>query len=154
MSTPLTDRIEALTAQANATTGASDTTLTDAVGTLIAGYGGGGDIELWKTIVLEEDHIETSIGNPVYWFEFVGDNTPQRDFATSGEIWLCDFQNSGYPDTYYARFGLYYGDSGGVRFVGLRTSSSGVFSNFARSYNLFAVVGTTLKVYRIFGGLT
>lgn len=38
MSTPLTDRIEALTAQANAVTGASDTTLTDAVGTLISGY--------------------------------------------------------------------------------------------------------------------
>lgn len=38
MSTPLTDRIEALTAQANATTGASDTTLTDAVGRLIGGY--------------------------------------------------------------------------------------------------------------------
>jgi hypothetical protein len=41
MSTPLTDRITALTASANATTGASDTTLTDAVGTLIAGFGGG-----------------------------------------------------------------------------------------------------------------
>lgn len=41
MNTPLTDRITALTSQANATTGASDTTLTDAVGRLIAGYGGG-----------------------------------------------------------------------------------------------------------------
>ena len=38
MSTPLTDRIEALTSQANAVTGASDTTLTDAVGRLISGY--------------------------------------------------------------------------------------------------------------------
>ena len=42
MSTPLTNRIEALTAQANAATGASDTTLTDAVGRLIDGYGNGG----------------------------------------------------------------------------------------------------------------
>ena len=41
MSTPLTDRITGLTAQANAVTGASDTTLTDAVGALIAGFGGG-----------------------------------------------------------------------------------------------------------------
>lgn len=41
MSTPLTDRINALTSQANAVTGASDTTLADAVGTLIAGFGGG-----------------------------------------------------------------------------------------------------------------
>ena len=44
MSTPLTDRITALTAQANATTGASDTTLTDAVGRLIDGYGVGIDV--------------------------------------------------------------------------------------------------------------
>lgn len=40
--TPLTDAIEALTRYANETTGASDTTLSDAVGTLAAGYGGGG----------------------------------------------------------------------------------------------------------------
>ena len=41
MSTPLTDSINALTAYANETTGASDTTLSDAVGRLCDGYGGG-----------------------------------------------------------------------------------------------------------------
>lgn len=40
--TPLTDAINALTQYANDTTGQSDTTLSDAVGTLVAGYGGGG----------------------------------------------------------------------------------------------------------------
>ena len=38
MSTPLTDRINALTALANEKTGAEDATLTDAVGRLIDGY--------------------------------------------------------------------------------------------------------------------
>ena len=38
--TPLTDAIQALTTYANETTGASDTTLSAAVGTLVAGYGG------------------------------------------------------------------------------------------------------------------
>ena len=42
MSTPLTDSINALTAYANETTGVSDTTLSDAVGRLCEGYGGGG----------------------------------------------------------------------------------------------------------------
>lgn len=42
MSTPLTDAINALTTYANSVTGASDTTLSDAVDTLVAGYGGGG----------------------------------------------------------------------------------------------------------------
>lgn len=48
--TPLTDAINALTRYANETTGASDTTLSDAVGTLVAGYGGGGgsNIMKWK----------------------------------------------------------------------------------------------------------
>jgi len=42
MATPLTDSINALTAYANGVTGASDTTLSDAVHTLASGYGGGG----------------------------------------------------------------------------------------------------------------
>lgn len=42
MSTPLTDAINALTTYANGVTGAYDTTLSDAVATLAAGYGGGG----------------------------------------------------------------------------------------------------------------
>lgn len=42
---PLTDGINALIRYANETTGASDTTLSDAVESLVAGYGGGG----WST---------------------------------------------------------------------------------------------------------
>ena len=47
--TPLTDAINALTTYANETTGASDTNLSDAVETLVDGYGGGAtytDLEL------------------------------------------------------------------------------------------------------------
>lgn len=44
MSTPLTDGINALTTYANETTGASDTTLSDAVGRLCEGYGGGSEL--------------------------------------------------------------------------------------------------------------
>lgn len=42
MSQPLTDAINALTTYANSVTGASDTTLSDAVDSLVDGYGGGG----------------------------------------------------------------------------------------------------------------
>ena len=44
MATPLTDGINALTAYANEVTGASDTTLSDAVGRLCEGYGGGNEL--------------------------------------------------------------------------------------------------------------
>lgn len=55
MSTPLTDRINALTASANATTGASDTTLTDAVGRLIDGYQ---ILEVTAKVELENDAFQ------------------------------------------------------------------------------------------------
>jgi len=46
MATPLTDSINALTTYANEVTGASDTTLSDAVHTLASGYGGGGAVSV------------------------------------------------------------------------------------------------------------
>ena len=51
MNTPLTDSINALTAYANETTGASDTTLSDAVGRLCDGYGesDGQDVVITET---------------------------------------------------------------------------------------------------------
>ena len=69
MSTPLTDRIEALTAQANAVTGASDTTLADAVGTLIAGYGGA--FELVAEEILAENVVDYD-ATPALWLERFG----------------------------------------------------------------------------------
>ena len=53
--TPLTDAINALTTYSNTVTGASDQTLSDAVATLAAGYGGGGseEIDLSNTALWE-----------------------------------------------------------------------------------------------------
>lgn len=70
MSTPLTDRITALTASANAKTGASDTTLTDAVGRLIAGFGGGG-----SDIVVVDDTANLSPEIANMFFNLIGGET-------------------------------------------------------------------------------
>jgi hypothetical protein len=51
MSTPLTDKINALTAYANEVTGESDATLSEAVHTLADGYGQGGGDTIWTAIV-------------------------------------------------------------------------------------------------------
>ena len=66
MSTPLTDRIAALTAQANTTTGASDTTLTDAVGRLIGGYKNGIDV------TIEDVPFTDATGLGTYLFDKIG----------------------------------------------------------------------------------
>lgn len=87
MSTPLTDRITALTAQANATTGASDTTLTDAVERLIAGY----NDELYSvgTEIISRYIGRTEDGDGIV---YVG-----RIDQTTGQIWLED--DPDYPAT-------------------------------------------------------
>ena len=59
MPQPLTDAINALTTYANTVTGASDTTLSDAVATLAAGYGGGGGMD-WQILY---NGVTESAGN-------------------------------------------------------------------------------------------
>lgn len=69
--TPLTDAINALTTYANETTGAGDTTLSEAVATLVAGYGQGGgttaeDGLVTRSLTYYENSRVTSIGNNVF----------------------------------------------------------------------------------------
>lgn len=73
MPQPLTDSINALTTYANTVTGASDTTLSDAVATLAAGYGGGG----------MQIGIQTSIPNILNMFYALEHGT-----AVTGEFTL------------------------------------------------------------------
>lgn len=141
MSTPLTDRITALTSQANAVTGASDTTLADAVGTLISGYG---QSALWKTFVLEESHEQDAVGNASYWTQFleipndIGNDTYYVEFAgnTNTSTFKVDF-------ILYSPAGRCYS----------RNSGASVSNVMSTSRSLWAAAGTTINIYKI-GGLT
>lgn len=75
MAQPLTDAIQALTRYANETTGASDQTLSEAVGTLVAGYGQGGDSGIQ---ILSEGTFIGS-GNNLEVFE-IGNKMARTDF--------------------------------------------------------------------------
>ena len=71
--TPLTDAINALTTYSNTVTGASDQTLSDAVATLAAGYGGGGSVDdvargLWPNGDIE---VTTLQGYSFYNFDSI-----------------------------------------------------------------------------------
>lgn len=99
MSTPLTDRITGLTAQANAVTGASDTTLTDAVGTLISGYGG--SFRLISSEVLTETYTDANATAQV-WL----DRYRLADSVLEGHVYLLEFLNN-YDNGNYARYIFY-----------------------------------------------
>ena len=92
--TPLTDAINALTQYANETTGASDTNLSDAVGTLVAGYGGGGGggpISLLDTLTVSADSRTYNLDlTPYASYDFV---YVYADITLSAADWLYFVQN-------------------------------------------------------------
>lgn len=95
MSQPLTDAINALTTYANTVTGASDTTLSDAVGTLAAGYGGGGGL----TVVASGTYTGAGTNPSSAGMGFsVGKKMPKTDFMFR----IIAQPDSEFPyDTYY-----------------------------------------------------
>lgn len=105
--TPLTDAIEALTTYSNTVTGASDTTLSEAVATLAAGYGGGGGIESvhgTATITLPNTMITHNAGYDNYlwhaWIDSYSTLTGSNNNAI--EYWgffVSDFNNPIMPMT-------------------------------------------------------
>lgn len=91
--TPLTDAINALTTYANETTGASDTNLSDAVGTLVSGYGGGGGgaISLLGEVTIQSDTREYNLDLSAYqnyniFFVYL-------DVELTASDWLYYFKN-------------------------------------------------------------
>lgn len=107
--TPLTDAINALTTYANETTGKSDTTLSDAVESLVDGYGGGGssfDANAWvdgsftpKKIVFNAD-----LNGKSYIFSRCPFEEIVWTFATNSNINLASrmFLESQYLKTFVA----------------------------------------------------
>lgn len=109
MSTPLTDSINALTTYANEVTGASDTTLSDAVYTLASGYGQGGGVSItdgmviteWDTAGTRPKAVEIYGNVPNYMFGYynnassLGINLASVTFHNTAKIGNGAFQRVG-----------------------------------------------------------
>lgn len=110
MSTPLTDRINALTAYSNQKTGASDTTLSDAVTRLVAGYGGGGasypflqsyerieiteDLSSMKTSQFQTRFLPNLTEPPYPTILILIENTIKTDYAGQAAVRLSSLDGS------------------------------------------------------------
>lgn len=137
--TPLTDSIEALTAYANQTTGASDTNLSDAVYRLVQGYGGGGGVN--PPLVVEE--------------VVVGENTV-RDMVEAHDYFFSTTENvqililkgtASTQNQLYAQFA--YNITGGLSGYSLRYRDGALQNSFvATAYDARLIQGTTYyKIY-------
>lgn len=109
MATPLTDSINALTTYANEVTGASDTTLSDAVHTLASGYGGGGGTNYFAYIRgLHEAFLQKDLPETVD-IDFEGNPlaTLYRAFDQTTGVQTITLRNIGSsaskPTNYFAR---------------------------------------------------
>ena len=143
MSTPLTDRINSLKTQANAKTGASDTTLSAAVATLIAGYGSGG-ITPWKTETLE---VNQSVASRTvdWWMTYFG-ITEQS--ILDGNIYLLYFADN-LADGSYAYIIIFYPNADGETTSGVVVRTGGTSATNVRTRYAWAQTGTTITIYKI-----
>ena len=167
--TPLTDAINALTTYANTVTSASDTTLSDAVATLAAGYGGGGGggpISLLDTLTVSADSRTYNLDlTPYASYDFV---YVYADITLSAADWIYFVQNGSSPSggTYTNQSiahqtGLVYER---VKLAGLTNTkymipqTGGVLMNetattnvFMYTYNASKTINAGSKFY-VFGG--
>lgn len=147
MATPLTDSINALTRYANETTGATDTTLSDAVESLVAGYGGGGDSCLWRTVTLEESHEADNIGNALYWGSFL-DIASQTDLDEY--TYVAVFTNNRPSNmTYCTNLISYVSVSGTIKCSSIRNDWSNTMNQYNAGRSLWASAGAIINIYKI-----
>jgi len=133
--TPLTDSIEALTTYANQVTGASDTNLSDAVYTLVQGYGSGGESPFAiDEIVVGENSITNMLDAHNYFFS---------DWAIGHFLLLKDA-----PDTYNQLVCMMDIESIGSGTSGRYRDGAVSQSGNTYSYDGLIVAGTTYyKIY-------
>ena len=144
MATPLTDGINALTAYANEVTGESNQTLSDAVESLVAGYGGGG--ALWKSVTLEEDYILASDGCIPQWVErlSIDELTDLND-----HIYIYDFTGNTEGNLYGNMLIVRQGSGSRRLVINIRGSYSNISTSEAPNRAFYATVGTVINIYRL-----
>ena len=103
---------------------------------------------LWKTVTLEEDHLNGDIGNPVYWFNFL--EIPYQDVA-DGWIYFVDFSGNQDASQYRVVRGWY--DNRNVNTTTPPIScvfvrGTATIINYRDNYYLYATAGTVINVYR------
>lgn len=144
MSTPLTDGINALTAYANETTGASDTTLSDAVGRLCEGYSGD---TLWKTIVLDEYYNRNGLG------DFLNLCGISRQSILDGGIYFVECLNNSDNSSYTFKCAIikvFEGYDGVINAITIRRQGyTQVIFGHASNVGMNMSAGSVINVYKI-----
>lgn len=149
MSTPLTDSINALTAYANETTGKQDTTLSDAVGSLVEGYGRVGLVksEYMASYTVETSWENNTDGNPINVFNTVSSalGIDANDLAPT-QAFILVFRNNN-ASSYKVDF-IYRTKEQNYGSYSLRGNREKL-RGYNTSVSTWATIGTIIDVYKL-----
>lgn len=151
MSTPLTDGINALTTYANEVTGVSDTTLSDAVETLVTGYGQGGGSNVATLELLQTYKVLTSWENPT------DGNAPAiltamgYNFNTlrTNEAYLCVIKGNTASEVNYRGDMIYMAKPSSNNNGYIIRNNRSAIAVPANNYYFFVSEGAEIDVYKI-----
>ncbi len=106
------------------------------------------DMQPYKTVTLQENHTSDSIGNPVYWADFL--SLPLLSDVSDKNFYIVVFNNNTATMGYRADIILYYNSGTSVKAMGIRNNRT-VSHSVAYSTNLsyYASSGTTIDVYAL-----
>lgn len=115
---------------------------------LLKNKGGDEDMQPYKTVTLEEDHTSDSIGNPVYWANFL--SLPLLSDVSDENIYIVVFSNNTATLSCRADIIFYYSNGTSVKAMGIRNNRNTSHNTaYNPNYSYYASSGTTIDVYAL-----
>lgn len=106
--------------------------------------GGDEDMQPYKTVTLEEDHLSSSIANPVYWGNFL--NIPCVTDTSDTNCYVVTFENT-YTGARSINLLIYFRTNEKINAIFMRDYSL-VRIDYSTAWDNFAGVGTIIRCYK------
>lgn len=123
-------------------------TTIDGYAALVDQIQGGGGLQPYKTITLAESHESDSIGNPVYWAQYL--ELPIAGSTPDSTLYVVVFEGNNARSTYRTDFEVFYYASSKHKYcLDVRNSRTNIKSeSFSTNRSSWASTGTVIKCYR------
>ena len=105
------------------------------------------DKYLIKTVTLDSAHESDSIGNPVYWSQFL--ELPLVSDSSDMNLYMVVFEGNQANVKYRVDFGVFFRDSSSIFCLDVRNNRSNSNGQYSTNRSSWASVGTMIKVYKI-----
>lgn len=112
-------------------------------------YMGGMNMDkyLIKTVTLDSAHESDSIGNPVYWSQFL--ELPLVSDSSDRNLYMVVFEGNQASVNYRTDFEVFYRGSSSIICLDVRNNRSNLNNQYLTNRSSWASVGTVIKVYKI-----